>query len=525
MQRQEFRATIPGLGRVPLVNLIAVARGRSPDAIVVTAHRDAEPLGRGANDNASGTAVLIELARAYANARGAQRELRPAHTLLFVSTDGGAFGGLGAEHLATSPAYRDQIVGVLNLDAVAGSGPARLELAGDTPSSPDAVFVETVATRLHEQTGRAPGRTSALGQLIDLGFPFSLYEQAPFVGRGIPAVTITTSGNRPEQGFGDVSSGLNGTRLAQIGRAAQLTLGSLDQVGVGQGGSTYIYLGARFVRGWALELALIAALLPFLIAAVDLFARCRRRGIRLRPAFRAYRARAGFWVVVALLFSFLNLLGAWPQGASRPPNPATEAAGTWPPVGLAVLGILAAGAWLAARRPLLPARPASAADELAGQTAALVSLGVLALLVTATNPFALVFLLPSLHAWIWLPQVREAPAAARAALLLVGFSGPALLLGSFALRFELGLDAPWYVAVLLALGYVPLSSLAIAVGWTAAAAQLVAIGAGRYAPYPTGAQRPPRGPVREVVRATILTILRLRTHRRAAQAERRVLEA
>ena len=460
--------------------------------------------------------MLIELARAFARApSGPPSELTPKHTIVFASTDGGAFGGLGAARLAASPTYRDRIVAVLNLDAVAGDTPARLELAGDEPRSPAAVLVETLAERLREQTGVEPGRTSGLGQLIDLAFPFSLYEQAPFVARGIPAVTITTAGSRPELAFDDRSTGLNGLRLTQIGRAAQLTLGSLDQsLDVGSGTSTYVYLGSRFVRGWAIELCLVAALLPFLIAAVDLFARCRRRGIPLRPAFRALRARAGYWLVVAGLFELLALLGAWPKGASRPPSPATEAAGTWPLFGLAVLVVLASGAWLLARRPLLPLRPSSAADELAGHTAALVSLGVLSLLVVATNPFALLFLLPSLHAWVWLPQVGERPVV-RAAVLAAGFSGPALLLGSLAVRFELGLDAPWYAAELLALGYVPLTSLVLAVAWTAAAAQLVALGAGRYAPYPSGPDRPPRGPVRELVRQGILTILRLRARRRA----------
>ena len=82
---------------------------------------------------------------------------------------------------------------------------------------------------------------------------------------------------------------------------------------------------------------------------------------------------------------------------------------------------------------------------------------MVALLVVATNPFALIFLLPSLHAWLWLPQVRrQAALGSRRPLLAAGFLGPLLLLGSFALRFGLGLDAPWYLAELTAIGYVPL---------------------------------------------------------------------
>ena len=47
-----------------LTNLVAVVRGVSHRKIVITAHRDNSGEGRGANDNASGTAALVELARA-----------------------------------------------------------------------------------------------------------------------------------------------------------------------------------------------------------------------------------------------------------------------------------------------------------------------------------------------------------------------------------------------------------------------------------------------------------------------------
>src|SRR5436853_280556 len=66
-QAERFRADVPGLGKVPLVNLLAIAPGRSQRALVVMAHRDNAGAGPGANDNASGTAALVELARAYAN--------------------------------------------------------------------------------------------------------------------------------------------------------------------------------------------------------------------------------------------------------------------------------------------------------------------------------------------------------------------------------------------------------------------------------------------------------------------------
>src|SRR5829696_2010958 len=166
-QRRHFDANVPGLGRIRLTNVVSVVRGRSRDAIVVMAHRDNLGTTPGANDNASGTAALVELARGYARLPGDAGDLPtalPAYTLLFVSTDGGANGGLGAAHFAADRAHRDRIVAVVNLDAIAGVGRPRLQLTGDEPRSPAPALVETAAIRVLEETGRRPARASALQQ-------------------------------------------------------------------------------------------------------------------------------------------------------------------------------------------------------------------------------------------------------------------------------------------------------------------------------------------------------------------------
>ena len=194
----------------------------------------------------------------------------------------------------------------------------------------------------------------------------------------------------------------------------------------------------------------------------------------------------------------------------------------WPVVALIALAALIGLGWLVVRQRLAPRGPVSATEELAGTTAALLALAVVALLVVATNPFALVFLLPSLHAWLWLPHARLRPLATRLVVLGAGFLGPLLLFASLAVRYGLGLDTPWYLAELTATGYVRLPALAIAVGWLAAAGQVTALSIGRYAPYPSARKRPPRGPLREAVRRTVLTVRAARARR--ARTARRALE-
>jgi hypothetical protein len=509
-----WQQDIAGLGTVRLRNVWAVAAGQSPQAIVVMAHRDDTGLGPGANDNATGTAALVELARNYAQAAGGR--VRSAHTIVFLSTDAGAFGGFGAVRFSEHSPFR--VVATINLDGIGGRDSPRVVITGDTPRSPAATFVQTAARRVLEQAGVQPRRASILDQLIDLGFPFTLYEQGPFVARGVPAVTLTTAGERPPGAFADRASQLSTPRLTALGRAAQQTIGSLDQgLELAQGTTTFVWAGARIVRGWAIELVLIALLVPFLVGAVDLFAHCRRRRIPIVPAVRSLRTRVAFWLFVGLAFYVFRFLGAWPSGGARPPSPALTVAGDWPVIALLGLGVVALLGWAVARQRLAPRRPVGADENLAGETAALLAFGVVSLLVLATNPYALIFVLPAAHVWLWLPQVRSGAAPARALLLLVGLVGPLLLLLSFALRFGLGFDAPWYLLELVALGYVPPVNVAIALSGAACAAQLAAVAAGRYAPYPERNERPARGPFRELVRTVVLT----RRARRRATVERR----
>lgn len=518
VRTERFSAVIPGRGRVEMQNLVAEAVGRSPRTIVVMAHRDNDGRGPGANENASGTAMLIELARAYGAPPGFPAgTLHPNHTILFVSTDGGAFGGLGAAWFAAHSPLRHDVAAVINLDAVGGPGRIRLELAGDTPRTASGPLLETTAARVLAQTGRRPARPSLVEQLVDLGFPFSLYEQAPFLVHGIGAVTLTTAGDNPPDSIGDTTNRLRVDKLNQIGRSAQDLLGTLDEgLEFAQGTSSFLYLGSRLIRGWAVALVLIACLLPFLAAAVDLFARCRRRRIPLAPALRGLRSRLGFWAWVVGLFELFGLLGAWPDGAPRPVAPRSTAATDWPARMLLVLALLTLAGWLVTRERLLPKRPATTEEELAGHTAALLALGALSLLVVATNPYALLFLLPSLHAWLWLPQVRSATAPLRLGVLALGLAGPALLVGEFAGRYGMGWDAPWYLAELRAVGYVPFIVMPLLVVWLASTGQLAALAVRRYAPYPDVAELPPRGPVRRVLRGTYLAV---RDRRRNAPDE------
>jgi hypothetical protein len=509
VERQTFSAEIPGLGTEELINLVAVlpqagpAASRGQRAIVVLAHRDNTGTSPGADDNASGTGALLELARDLGSAS-------LAHPIILVSTDGGAYGGLGAAHFAQSEPYADRIAALVNLDAIAAGTPPRIEFAGDTPRVPSPTLLATADDSIETQSGVEPRRPGALAQLVDLAFPFSFYEQAPFVSRGVPALTITTSGSRPRSPVGDTPANLDADRLGELGRAAQMLVASLDEAAeVASGTQSYLYFGSRLLYGWTLQLLLVSALIPFLAATVDLFARCRRRHIALQPALRSYLSRLAVWLWLGLCFALFVAIGLLPSGVDRPLAPDTAPAGDWPVAALAVLLALSALAWLVARPRLRPTRSIARQEELGGHLASMLVLAVVALVVTAMNPYSLLFVLPSLHAWLWLPQLRDRGRAVQIAVYLLGFAGPLLLLASFAFRFDLGLDAVWYLMALTAVGYVPVPLVVAFLAWGAAAGQVGAVALGTYAPYPDVTERTP-GPLREAVRQATLAVRRSR---------------
>lgn len=493
VELQRFRAAIPGLGEVPLTNVIArplrVGPERSPEAILVVAHRDNLDVSAGVDDNASGTAALIELARNLS-------AVTVSHTIVFVSTDGGAYGGHGAAAVAALPELRGRVLAVIDLDALAGTGRPRLEFAGDRPRSPAGVLLATAEASVLEQAQVQASYPNSFEQLLDLAFPFSLYEQAPFLGHGISAVTLTSAGDRPPPPEDEAAP--NAGVLEVLGRSAQSLITSVDTAAeVARGTDSFIYLGGRFIRGFAIQFVFLVALIPVLLATIDLFARLRRRGIRLGPALRSYRSRLLVWFWAGGIAALFTAVGLFPNGAPRPISPDTDPAQQWPFAAIAALTALSAAGWFVARVRLIPRETVDRSDELAGHLIAMVALCLIALALAVTNAFSLIFILPSLHAWLWAPHVRDGRLASRVVLYALGFLGPAGLAISFAVRFGLGFDAPWYLATLFTVGYAPIVLFLTFLAWAAAAGQIGAMLFGRYSPYPEG---PVSGPVREWIR-------------------------
>jgi aminopeptidase YwaD len=94
-------------------NVIGMRPGRRPEAIVVGAHFDSVPAGPGANDNASGTATMLELARVFA-----QRDY--PYTLYFIAFGAEEIGLRGSRHFveAVPESTRSRLRAMINVDMV-----------------------------------------------------------------------------------------------------------------------------------------------------------------------------------------------------------------------------------------------------------------------------------------------------------------------------------------------------------------------------------------------------------------------
>ena len=127
------------------------------------------------------------------------------------------------------------------------------------------------------------------------------------------------------------------------------------------------------MRGWAIELVLIALLVPFARRRSSTSTRSAAASDLARAAPRA-RCAAGFcfWLFAGARFHVFSSARRVAGGPARPPNPETAVAGDWPVLALLALARRRSrSAGSLARQRLAARRPITAEEELAGYTVAL----------------------------------------------------------------------------------------------------------------------------------------------------------
>ncbi|HKY60517.1 MAG TPA: M20/M25/M40 family metallo-hydrolase [Gemmatimonadota bacterium] len=126
-------------------NVVAILRGADPALretyVVFSAHMDhvgtgppdaaGDSIYNGADDDASGTAALVEVAEAFASLPDA-----PARSLLFLAVSGEERGLLGSRWFTEHPPFPlDRLVADLNVDMISRNAPGTIVLIGEEYSS------------------------------------------------------------------------------------------------------------------------------------------------------------------------------------------------------------------------------------------------------------------------------------------------------------------------------------------------------------------------------------------------------
>ncbi|MBI4257628.1 MAG: M20/M25/M40 family metallo-hydrolase, partial [Thaumarchaeota archaeon] len=145
--RREAKASIELTAKISDAtgkNLLAQIKGESEEYAIVTAHRDSRPHSPGANDNVSGGAVMMEVARALSN-----KKLK--RSIVLFSTDAEEYGLRGSLHHVDK--HRDELkrcVANVNLDSVGQGTIHTVQRDRAGPLSPALnSFVTHVAKRMN----------------------------------------------------------------------------------------------------------------------------------------------------------------------------------------------------------------------------------------------------------------------------------------------------------------------------------------------------------------------------------------
>ena len=302
---QRFRAADANGRTVPMVNVLGVVsgKGRTRDALVFIAGRDDLPPGPGANDNGSGTGALVELARTLV---GSVTQT----SLVFASVDGTTAESAGARELARHPP------GGLKLACGHRAARHRAPRPADRPPAaratgtacPPRAGCARSSRRCATRTSRTVRLPSLGQQVAGLVAPVAHGDQAALVGRG--AAVVELDGSRPgESSAVDTPGAALGrpARARRHGRRSSPRSHSTPGPRPASLGSTYLVSSDRVLRGWTLELFLVALLIPPVFALID--AAARARGARGAPVDHRCGACSGAPAGLALGVLAIRLAG------------------------------------------------------------------------------------------------------------------------------------------------------------------------------------------------------------------------
>jgi hypothetical protein len=200
---------------VTLRNVVGILPGSRAEwkgqSALLTAHYDHLGLGwpdvhkgdegklhPGADDNASGVAVMLELAKALA------AQEKPQRTVVFVAFAGEESALLGSKHYAEHPAFPlAQTIGVINLDTVGRLFDKKVSV------------IATGSASEWQHIFRGAGFVTGVeGRMIPEALESS--DQKSFIDKGVPAVQVFTDPHADYHRPGDTTDKVDGPGLVKV---------------------------------------------------------------------------------------------------------------------------------------------------------------------------------------------------------------------------------------------------------------------------------------------------------------------
>ena len=196
-------------------NVLGVLRTESDErraeSVIVSAHIDHLGTGwpdvhagdegqvhPGADDNASGVAVLIELAKSFAGGDA------PRRNLLFAAFTAEEAGRAGSRHYAVDPAFPlDQTIGVVNLDSVGRLGDRRIDVLGTGTADEWQHIFRGVGFVTGVESRNVPGNAEGS-------------DQWSFIEKGVPAVQIWSGTHDDYHRPGDTADRVDAAGLVKV---------------------------------------------------------------------------------------------------------------------------------------------------------------------------------------------------------------------------------------------------------------------------------------------------------------------
>ncbi len=218
---QPFSQNLPGKGEVKMKNVVAIIKGTDEklkdSPVVISAHYDHLGLGwpdvhkgdegkihHGADDNASGVSILLEIAKSMA------KTIQPKRTIIFVAFTGEEAGLIGSRYFVSQAKkyFSGTTIANVNLDTDGSLLDKKLlVLNGNTAKEWKFVFMGTDYT-----TGI---KSEVMQQELDAS------DQVAFIEKGIPAIQLFTGATENYHRPSDTWDKIDGKGLVKVAAVAK----------------------------------------------------------------------------------------------------------------------------------------------------------------------------------------------------------------------------------------------------------------------------------------------------------------